>query len=135
MESDKLTKTFWLYVAFTFVTTLGFASWAILGFHFKSKGILSDAEIPLFGLSSSKPLAIAAAVVWGIVMGTHETIMKSAIADITPMKKRGTGYGVFNSAYGLAWAIGLAVAAEIAALAVFVELRKEFPNGSESAIL
>ena len=47
-EEDKLTRTFWLYVAFTFVTTLGFASWALLGFHFKAKGILSDAEIPLF---------------------------------------------------------------------------------------
>jgi MFS-type transporter involved in bile tolerance (Atg22 family) len=190
-EEDRLTKTFWLYVAFTFVTTLGFASWALLGFHFKSKGVLSDAEIPLFyaiamgvdgvvallvglgydklkkrkdsekgglallviiplfsiaipflGFSSSKPLAIAAAVVWGIVMGTHETIMKSAIADITPMKKRGTGYGIFNTAYGLAvfagssimgllydaslpWVIGLSVAVEIAALVVFFFLRRE----------
>jgi hypothetical protein len=190
-ESDKLTKTFWLYVAFTFVATLGFASWAILGFHFKSKGVLADAEIPLFyaiamgvdgatallvglgydamkkrkdheqgglallvvipifsilipvlGFTSSKPLAIAAAVVWGIVMGTHETIMKSAIADITPMKKRGTGYGIFNTAYGLAVFVGsaamgllydnslslvviIAVAIEIAALVVFFFLRRE----------
>jgi predicted MFS family arabinose efflux permease len=190
-EEDKLTKTFWLYVAFTFVATLGFASWALLGFHFKSKGILSDAEIPLFyavamgvdgavalvvgigydklkkragndkgglallviiplfsilipilGFSSSKALAIAAAVVWGVVMGTHETIMKSAIADITPMKKRGTGYGIFNTAYGLAvfagsaamgllydvslaWLVGLALAIEAAALLVFAFLRRE----------
>jgi MFS-type transporter involved in bile tolerance (Atg22 family) len=190
-EEDKLTKTFWIYVAFTFVATLGFASWAILGFHFKSKGILSDAEIPLFyaiamgvdgltallvglgydklkkrhssesgglallviipilsiaipilGFSNSKAFAIAAAVVWGVVMGAHETIMKSAIADITPMKKRGTGYGIFNTAYGLAvfagssiigllydaslnWAIALAVGAEVAALVVFAFLRKE----------
>jgi len=190
-EEDKLTRTFWLYVAFTFVTTLGFASWAILGFHFKSKGVLSDAEIPLFyaiamgvdglvallvgigydkmkkrkdsekgglallviipilsiaipflGFSSSKPLAIAAAVVWGVVMGTHETIMKSAIADITPMKKRGTGYGIFNTAYGLAvfagssimgllydasltWVIALSAVVELAALVVFIFLRRE----------
>jgi predicted MFS family arabinose efflux permease len=190
-EADRLTKTFWLYVAFTFVTTLGFASWAILGFHFKSKGVLSDAEIPLFyaiamgvdgaaallvglgydamkkrkdhehgglallvvipafsilipllGFSSSKGLAIAAAVVWGIVMGTHETIMKSAIADITPMKKRGTGYGIFNAAYGFAVFVGsaamgllydnsltLVIAASIGiealALVAFAFLRKE----------
>jgi hypothetical protein len=190
-EEDKLTRTFWLYVAFTFVATLGFASWALLGFHFKSRGVLSDAEIPLFyaiamgvdgaaallvgigydkmkkrkgsekgglallvviplfsalipvfGFSSSKALAIAAAMVWGIVMGTHETIMKSAIADITPMKKRGTGYGIFNTAYGLAVfagsslmgllydasltaLVGLAIAVEVAALAVFAFLRRE----------
>lgn len=190
-EQDKLTRTFWLYVAFTFVTTLGFASWALLGFHYKAKGILSDAEIPLFyaiamgvdgatslvigllydrikkrtrresgglgllvaiplltvaipllGFSSSKGLAIAAAAIWGIVMGIHETIMKSAIADITPMKKRGTGYGIFNTAYGLgiflgsaamglaydsslALVIALAAAAEAAALVLFIFLRRE----------
>jgi hypothetical protein len=190
-EADKLTPTFWLYVAFTFVTTLGFTSWAILGFHFKAKGVLTDAEIPLFyaiamgvdglvallvgigydrmkkrenheqggltllaiipvfsilipilGFTSSKTLAVAAAVVWGIVMGTHETIMKSAIADITPMKKRGTGYVIFNTAYGFAvfvgsatmgllydvsltWLVILAVSIELAALVVFGFLRRE----------
>ena len=41
-------------------------------------------------------------VLFGIVLGTHETVMRSAIADITPFNKRGTGYGVFNTAYGLA---------------------------------
>jgi predicted MFS family arabinose efflux permease len=58
--------------------------------------------IPLFGFGGSKAAAIIAAVLWGIVMGTHETIMKSAIADITPIRKRGTGYGIFNTMYGLA---------------------------------
>lgn len=35
-------------------------------------------------------------------MGTHETIMKSAIGDLVPFSKRGSGYGVFNTSYGLA---------------------------------
>lgn len=35
-------------------------------------------------------------------MGVHETIMRSAIADISPFYKRGTSYGIFNSVYGLA---------------------------------
>jgi MFS-type transporter involved in bile tolerance (Atg22 family) len=48
----------------------------------------------------------------GIVMGVHETIMKSAIADRVPMKKRGTGYGIFNTVYGVAmfaggWLMGI----------------------------
>ena len=75
-------------------------------------------------------------------MGAHETIMKSAIADLTPLKKRGTGYGIFNTAYGLAILIGSAfcgllydysiaavilfsIAVEIAAIPVFFTLRKE----------
>ena len=58
--------------------------------------------LPFLTLSNSIPLIIAGMVVFGIVMGTHETIMRSAIADITPFNKRGTSYGVFNTAYGLA---------------------------------
>jgi MFS family permease len=35
-------------------------------------------------------------------MGIQETIMRAAIADLTIISKRGLGYGVFNTAYGLA---------------------------------
>jgi MFS family permease len=75
-------------------------------------------------------------------MGCHETIMKSAIADITPLRKRGTGYGVFNAAYGLAIFIGsaltgffydysisavivISIMVEIIAIPVFFVMRKE----------
>ncbi len=66
--------------------------------------------IPAFVFSSKFSLCLAGAIIWGIVMGAHETVMKSAIADLTPLKKRGTGYGIFNAAYGLAIFIGSAAA-------------------------
>ena len=76
-------------------------------------------------------------------MGIHETIMRSAIADITSLKKRGTGYGFFSFAYGVAMFLGsvllgflydrsiaMVIAAiiiiECLALAVFFWMRKEF---------
>ncbi len=190
-ESDKLSKIFWIYTIFTFVTTLGFANFALVGFHLKARHVLTDAQIPLFyalamGVDAVAALAIgktydvfkirrnnekaglitliaipafslfipvlvfstkyswvlAGVIVWGIVMGCHETIMKSAIADLTPLKKRGTGYGVFNAAYGLAIFIGsalsgllyeysipavifISVMMEIGAFCFFVILRKE----------
>lgn len=58
--------------------------------------------LPFLTLSYSTTLIIAGMVIFGIVMGTHETIMRSAIADIAPFHKRGTSYGVFNTGYGLA---------------------------------
>lgn len=58
--------------------------------------------LPFLTLSESRTLIIIGMVVFGMIMGTHETIMRSAISDITPFYKRGTGYGVFNAAYGLA---------------------------------
>ncbi len=154
-EPDRITKLFWIYNIFSFITSLGFISYALIGFHFKADNVISDAMIPVFyaiamavdgaaafiignlydkikdksghpggGLTTlimipllsaiipflaftkSAYLALGAAVLWGIVMGSHETIMKAAIADITPIKKRGTGYGIFNFSYGMAMLAG-----------------------------
>jgi len=190
-ESDKLSKIFWIYTIFTFITTLGYANFALVGFHLKARQVLTDAQIPLFyafamgvdaiaalsigkiydifkdrsgnenaglttliviplfsllipGLvfSTKSSLVFAGVIIWGLVMGCHETIMKSAIADLTPIKKRGTGYGIFNFVYGLAIFIGSAligllyeksigivisvsIGIEIVAIAAFFVLRKE----------
>ena len=154
-EPEHLSKLFWLYTAFSFITVIGFVSFVLMGYHFKAKGILTDAQIPLFYaiamavdgvaaliigklydmlkehkkkeeagllmlifvplLSAFIPVfafahsfgsVLVSVVLWGIVMGAHETVMKSAIADITPIKKRGTGYGIFNAGYGVAMLIG-----------------------------
>ncbi len=58
-------------------------------------------------------------------MGIHETIMRAAIADLTHIKKRGFAYGIFNTAYGLAWftgsaLMGLLYGVSIAYICVFV---------------
>jgi predicted MFS family arabinose efflux permease len=188
---DKITKTFWLYCIFTFVTTLGFLNFAIIGYHLKANNLVTDAQIPLMyalamavdaiiglvigkwydklkirfnndhagllllialplltaplpllTLSPLLPLIITGVVLWGIVMGTHETIMKAGIADITSIRKRGTGYGIFNMLYGIAIFIGSAAAGflydysitllivlmiivEVAAIPLFFVMRKE----------
>ena len=65
--------------------------------------------LPILSLSHSRFLIIIGMMIFGIIMGTHETVMRSAIADITPFHKRGTSYGVFNTAYGLALLGGAAL--------------------------
>ncbi|MBW2040015.1 MAG: MFS transporter [Deltaproteobacteria bacterium] len=62
--------------------------------------------IPFLGFSGSYGLAIAGVVFWGAAMGVQETIMRAAIADLTPMERRGLAYGVFNTAYGVSWFLG-----------------------------
>ena len=64
------------------------------------------ALVPFLALGNSIPLLIAGLVCYGMILGAHETIMRSAIADITSLRKRGTGYGIFNTAYGLALLAG-----------------------------
>ncbi len=190
-QPDKLSKLFWLYTFFSFLTAMGFVSFLLMGYHFKAKGFLSDAQIPLFyaiamavdgvaalvigklydvlkerekkeeagllmlifvpllsalipvfAFANSFFLVIVSVVLWGIVMGAHETIMKAAIADLTPIRKRGTGYGIFNTSYGVAMLIGgvgmgllyersiplmvlAASTVQFAAIPVFFAMRKE----------
>lgn len=190
-RSSKMSKVFWMYSLFTFVTTVGFINFAIVGYHLKVNGIVSDAHIPffyaiamvvdaIFGIIVGKmydklkikhtneqagllillfipiltatilpllfsdilSIILIAIFLWGIVMGSHETIMKAAIADLTPITKRGTGYGIFNAIYGVSLFVGSVFAGylydisislmiyafictEFLSIVVFIVLKKE----------
>ena len=65
--------------------------------------------IPFFAFSQNYDLAVAGIVLWGAVMGIHETIMRAAIADLTPIEHRGFAYGIFNTVYGASWLLGSTV--------------------------
>ena len=67
---------------------------------------LFTALIPIFSFSSNYSLALTGIIIWGTVMGMQETIMRAAIADLTPTSRRGLAYGIFNTIYGASWFIG-----------------------------
>ncbi len=50
--------------------------------------------------------ALFGMILWGIGMGAQESIMRAAVAVLVPREKRGIGYGVFNTGYGLFWFLG-----------------------------
>ena len=65
--------------------------------------------IPFLAFSHSYSLVLLGMVLWGVVMGIQETIMRAAIADLTPIERRGFAYGIFNTAYGAGWFLGAAL--------------------------
>jgi MFS family permease len=46
---------------------------------------------------------------WGLGLAVQESAMKAAVAQMVPVERRGSGYGVFNMGYGISWFIGSAV--------------------------
>jgi MFS family permease len=52
---------------------------------------------------------IAGMITWGIGMGAQESILKATVADLVPTQKRGTGYGLFNTGFGIFWFAGSAL--------------------------
>ncbi len=98
--------------------------------------------IAILGFTHNSTLVIIAVMLWGAVMGIHETTMRAAIADIISMDSRGKAYGVFNTLYGTAMLIGgilmgflyqysvvyillLVLVVEIASLLLFVFWRRQ----------
>lgn len=66
----------------------------------------ASAAIPVLSFSTRAALVWAGAVLWGAVMGVHESTMRAAVADLVPPGRRGVGYGTFSAVYGLAWLAG-----------------------------
>jgi MFS-type transporter involved in bile tolerance (Atg22 family) len=62
--------------------------------------------LPFLAFSQHYSLAVVAAVLWGVVMATHETIMRAGLADFVPASQRAFAYGIFNTIYGAAWFVG-----------------------------
>jgi len=54
-------------------------------------------------------LAFVGAALWGVGMGAQESIMRAAVAEMTPHEHRGTAFGLFNMAFGVAWFAGSAL--------------------------
>jgi MFS family permease len=62
--------------------------------------------IPFLAFSYNYSLVLTGIVLWGVVMGIQETIMRAAIADLTPVERRGFAYGIFHTIYGASWLLG-----------------------------
>ena len=88
----------------------------IIGKVYDRVGLISLISIPLFTIlvpilsfSYDYNFALIGIIIWGAVMGMQETIMRAAIADLTPIARRGLAYGIFNTMYGVSWFMGSAL--------------------------
>jgi len=54
----------------------------------------------------SLPFALIGILFWGIGMGAQESILKAAVTTLVPRNSRSTGYGVFETAFGIFWFLG-----------------------------
>ena len=70
--------------------------------------VLSSLFAPLVFLGGFH-LALLGMALWGIGMGAQESIIKAALAEMVPRDRRATGYGIFNTGFGLFWFLGSAL--------------------------
>jgi MFS family permease len=73
-----------------------------------SATLLAAAFAPLVFLGGFTG-ALAGMTLWGIGMGSQESIVRAAVAGMVPAGRRGTAYGIFGAGWGFAWFAGSAV--------------------------
>jgi MFS family permease len=69
-------------------------------------------------------LALAGMILWGVGMGAQDSLIGALLSEVIPSDKRSTGFGVFDTAFGIFWfagsaAIGLLYDKSILAVVVF----------------
>jgi len=69
-------------------------------------------------------LALAGMILWGTGVGAQDSCLKAALSQVLPAEKRSTGFGVFDTGFGMAWFAGSAIMGllyekSLAALVIF----------------
>ena len=102
--------------------------------------LISLLALPLGFLGGANG-AIASVVCWAIGLGAQDASLRSGIAQVVSMNKRGSAFGAFNGVFGVMWFLGSAamgliyghsllalvvfgVVAQLIAAAIFWRLRK-----------
>lgn len=62
-----------------------------------------------FVFLGGRTMLITGMSLWGIGMGALESTIRAVVADLVHRDRRGTGYGVFNAGFGVAWFVGSAL--------------------------
>ena len=115
-----------------------------------SLGILfSLVGLPL-GFLGGPAAAVASVACWAIGMGAQDASLRSGIAQVVSMNKRGAAFGAFNGVYGIMWFLGSAtmgllydhsvmalvvfgVVAQLAAAVMFFRLRAPLAEAAAAA--
>ncbi|AEE15016.1 major facilitator superfamily MFS_1 [Thermodesulfobium narugense DSM 14796] len=68
--------------------------------------VISVFANPLIFLSRSIYLIVVGMICWGVGLGALESIIRAAVANIVPVNKRGSAFGIFNTLLGVFWFVG-----------------------------
>jgi len=85
--------------------------------------LISLAALPL-GFLGGPAGAVAAVACWATGLGAQDACLRSGIASVVSMNKRGSAFGAFNGVYGVMWflgslAMGLLYSRSLTALVMF----------------
>ncbi len=105
----------WVPVFYAIAMGIGGAGSLLFGRLFDKAGIIILVPLTLSGALFA-PLAflggfwaaLVGVALWGLGIGVHESIMAAAVAQMVPIQRRASAYGLFTAGYGIFWFLGSA---------------------------
>ncbi len=106
----------WVPVFYALAMGVGGAGSLFFGRLFDKTGIIILVPLTLLGALFA-PLsflggfwvALIGVALWGLGIGVHESIMAAAVAQMVPVQRRASAYGLFTAGYGIFWFLGSAL--------------------------
>ena len=113
-------------------------------------GILASLLALPFGFLGGSTSVYISVACWATGLGAQDAILRSGIAQVVSMNKRGTAFGTFNAAWGVLWFLGsvtmgalydfslvalvvFGISAQLAAVVLFIWLRKPLAREKAAA--
>lgn len=113
LEEFQAIPTSWIPIFYAIAMAVDGIAAFVFGKLYDLKGIqvlffaaLLSAGFAPFAFSEGWVLPLIGIVMWGIGMGTQESIMRAAIPHWIGKEKRATAYGIFNLYFGVSWFLG-----------------------------
>lgn len=122
--SDHM-QDYWIPVLYAIAMGLDALSALVLGHYFDRLGMkaivaafaVSALFVPLV-FNSDMTMLVLGIVLWGIGQGAMGSILRGAVSDLVPAERRGAGFGVFSTVFGISWFIGNSIAGALYVISV-----------------
>lgn len=117
-QARQILRPEWIPLAYALAMGVDAAGALLFGESFDRTGptpvlvaaaLLSAAAAPLVFLTGGGAGLAVGLGLWGVGMGAQESVMRATVARMVAPQRRGTAFGAFNAAYGLAWFLGSAL--------------------------
>lgn len=112
-QKTAILSPVWVPVSYAIAMGINTLTAPLFGYLYDRKGfsilimvtILSCLFAPMVFFGNAT-LALLGVSLWSIGVSAHESLMRAIVANMVPINKRGSAYGIFNTGFGICWFLG-----------------------------
>jgi MFS family permease len=112
-QKTAILSPVWIPISYAIAMGLNSITAPLFGHFYDRKGFSILMMVTIFSclfapmvFFGNASLALLGVSLWSIGVSAHESLMQAIVANMVPMNKRASAYGVFNTGFGIFWFLG-----------------------------